>query len=110
MDDNELQAHEVIFVGRPETNSALAAWQAKIGLKYDAAVFSVEGKEHASENDALIWTAANPLDRKHMVLVMAGNSPLETVRLAGQPAPPEQFAVYRSGKEVSSGFTKTDSK
>ena len=110
VDDNELQAHEVIFVGRPETNSALAAWQAKIGLKYDAAVFSVEGKEHASENDALIWTAANPLDRKHMVLVMAGNSPLETVRLAGQPAPPEQFAVYKSGKEISSGFTKTESK
>lgn len=102
----ELRTHEVIFVGRPETNSALAAWQTKIGLKYDAGVFSVEGKEHASESEALMWVAANPMDRKHLVMVMAGNSPLETVRLAAQAPQSEQFVVYRAGKEVSSGFDK----
>jgi hypothetical protein len=104
--DAELRAHEVIFVGRPETNSALAAWQTKIGLKYDAAVFAAGGKEHASENDALLWAAANPLDRKHMVLVVAGNSPLETVRVAAQAPQPVQFVVYSAGKELESGFDR----
>jgi len=102
--DQDLQSHEVIFVGRPETNSALAAWQGKIGLKYDAAVFNVDGRNYASANDALMWASANPLDHKHMVLVMAGNSPLETVRLAAQPPQPEQFAVYSADQEVRSGF------
>jgi hypothetical protein len=46
------------------------------------------------------------MDRKHLVMVMAGNSPLETVRLAAQAPQSEQFVVYRAGKEVSSGFDK----
>ncbi|MGA8025715.1 MAG: C45 family autoproteolytic acyltransferase/hydrolase [Bryobacteraceae bacterium] len=104
VNDAELRDHEVIFVGRPETNSALAAWQARIGLKYDGAVFRVEGKDYASENDALVWVAANPLNNQHMVLVVAGNSPVETVRLAEQAPEPTQFVVYTAGKEVVSGF------
>ncbi len=103
---NDLKGNDVIFVGRPETNSALAAWQGKIGLKYDGAVFHVDSKDHASENEALAWAAANPEDRKHMVLVLAGNSPLETVRLASQRFQPEQYVVYNAGKDTSSGFEK----
>ena len=102
--DAELRDHEVIFVGRPETNSALAAWQKKLGLEYDGAVFTVAKEDHGSERDALVWAAANPLDQKHMVLVIAGNSPVETVRMAEQAPEPVQFVVYRAGKEVSSGF------
>ena len=30
--DEELRTHDVIFVGRPETNQALARWQTEIGL------------------------------------------------------------------------------
>ena len=32
----------------------------RIALDYDGGVFRVAGKDHASENEALIWTAANP--------------------------------------------------
>ena len=100
----DLSAHELIFVGRPETNSALAACQAKLKLNYAAAVFKVGDKEHASESDALLWASVNPFDNKHMVLVMAGNSPAETVSLAAQAPQPVQFVVYSAGKEVQSGF------
>src|SRR5713226_1365909 len=31
--DEELRSHDVIFVGRPETNSTLAAWKQRIGLE-----------------------------------------------------------------------------
>jgi len=70
----------VIFIGRPETDSALAAWSAKIGLDYQAGVFRLDGKTYASERNSLVFAAKNPLDAAHMVVVYAGNSPLETAR------------------------------
>ena len=76
-----LLAHkDVIFIGRPETDSALAAWSAKIGLDYQAGVFRLDGKTYASERNSLVFAAKNPLDAAHMVVVYAGNSPLETAR------------------------------
>jgi hypothetical protein len=102
--DADLKDREVIFIGRPETNSALAAWQDKLKLNYSRAVFRVGARDYGSEEDALIWAGANPLDRKHMVVVIAGNSPLETVRLADEAPGQTQYSVYRAGREVASGF------
>jgi hypothetical protein len=76
-----LLAHKnVIFIGRPETNSTLAEWREKIGLDYSAAVFKVDGKTYASERNSLVFASKNPLDPAHMTVVYAGNSPLETAR------------------------------
>ncbi|MBZ5607311.1 MAG: hypothetical protein LAP38_03565 [Acidobacteriia bacterium] len=83
----ELGAHDVIFVGRPETNSALAAWQEKIGLDSAGATFRVDGTTHASDTEALAFAATNPLDRRHMVLVLEGNNALSTVRLTKADLP-----------------------
>jgi hypothetical protein len=80
--DDLLQHRDVIFVGRPESNSALALWTARIGLDYSAAAFKIEGAVHAGEREALSLAAANPLDPSHMVLVLAGNDALRTVMLA----------------------------
>ena len=44
-------------------------------------MFRIAGQDHASETEALVFAAANPLDRRHMVLVLAGNSALQTVLL-----------------------------
>jgi hypothetical protein len=104
--DAELRDHDIVFIGRPETNSALDFWKAKIGLHYEFAVFRVDGKDHASEYEALAWAAPNPLDAKHMVLVLAGNSPLETVRISKQAPQPEQWVIYKEGKETLSGFAQ----
>ena len=80
---DELLAHkDVIFVGRPEANSALAAWAKQIDLDYQAGVFKIENKAHAGEREALGYAARNPQDPSHMVLVLAGNSALGTVKLA----------------------------
>jgi len=75
-----LSNKDVIFIGRPEDNSALAAWIDKIGLDYQGAAFKVDGKTYASERDALVYAAKNPVEAAHMVLIYAGNSPLETAR------------------------------
>jgi len=89
---------DVIFIGRPETNSALAAWRGDIGLDYQGAVFKVNGKAYSSERNALVYASKNPRDASHMVLVYAGNSPLETARALqgkGQVA----AIVLEDGKE-----------
>jgi len=80
--DEDLRQRDVIFVGRPEANSALAAWSERLGLDYSENVFRLDGDAHASERDALLFAAKNPLDQSHMVLVVAGNDALRTVKLA----------------------------
>jgi Phospholipase B len=102
--EQELRTHDVIFVGRPETNSALSAWKTQIGLDSDGGMFRVAGKEHASETEALAFAAPNPLERKHMVLVLAGNSALETVRMATTGLNRTEYSIFDSGAEKSSGF------
>jgi len=103
--DRELADHDVLFVGRPETNSALAAWAKPLALDYDGEVFNIAGKDHSSENDALVLAGTNPQNMKHMVLIAAGNSPLGTVlltRAGGFGA--SQYQLYDSGKPAESGF------
>jgi hypothetical protein len=103
--EKELADHDVLFIGRPETNSALAAWAKPLALDYDGAVFELSGRGHSSENDSLIFAATNPLDKKRMVLVAAGNSPLGTVLLTrGGGFGQAQYQVFNSGRPAESGF------
>ena len=103
---NSLLAHkDVIFVGRPETNSALAEWQGKIGLDYEGAVFKLDGKIYASERDSLVFAAKNPLDPAHMVAVYAGNSPLETARSVNAFSESAAYAL-RDGKTEEPGAAR----
>lgn len=103
---DDLAEHDVVFVGRPETNSALAVWAKQVKLAYDGGVFRVDGKDYASENDALVWTAANPRDRAHMVVIAAGNSPLSTVLASRGMLGEYQYQVLNAGQAVASGFEK----
>jgi hypothetical protein len=102
----DLRTHDVIFVGRPETNSALAASSDKLGLDSSGGLFRIAGLDHASETEALAFAAANPLDRHHMALVLAGNSPLQTVLLTKTDFSDAQYSIFDAGKEIASGFLK----
>ncbi len=104
--DADLRSHDVIFVGRPETNSALAAFNAGLGLDSSGALFHIAGQDHASENEALAFAAPNPLDPRHMVLVLAGNSALQTVLLTKLDSTDTQYAIFESGKQIAAGFMK----
>ena len=97
-----LRHHDVIFIGRPEANSALAAWADKIGLEYTGAVFQIDGAAHASEREALLLAAKNPLDAAHMVLVVAGNDALRTVKaFRAQASAP--YAIFEDGGPAAPG-------
>jgi hypothetical protein len=78
--DDMLRHRDVIFIGRPQANSALAAWAGRIGLDYPGAAFRIDGAVYASEREALLLAAKNPFDPAHMVLIVAGNSALRTER------------------------------
>jgi hypothetical protein len=109
VEDQDLRAHDVVFIGRPEANSALAAWSKNLGLDYDEGVFRINGDVHASERDALAFAGKNPLDPTHMVLVVAGNDALRTVKLAAGIAEWKsgEYLLVDSGKEPVAGFVKS---
>jgi Phospholipase B len=102
--DEELRTRDIVFVGRPESNSALAAWQDKIGFKSSGGLFDIAGQAHASETEGVVFASANPGDRHHMVLVVAGNSALETVLLSKTRWNETQYAIFDSAREITSGF------
>jgi len=101
--DDLLRHRDVVFVGRPEANSALAAWAAKLGLDSAGAGFKIDGSVHASEREALVFAARNPLDPSHMVLTVAGNDALRTVKASRAEAPAE-YLLLDDGNPPRSGF------
>ncbi len=102
--DELLRHRDVIFIGRPEANSALAAWAGRIGLDYPGAAFRIDSAIHASERKALLLAARNPFDPAHMVLVVAGNSALRTVKAWNAGLTQTEYLVLDDGKPPRSGF------
>ena len=101
--DELLRHRDVIFVGRPEANSALARWSQPIRLDYPGASWRDQQGRHSSERNALLMSAANPLDPARMVLVVAGNDALRTVKLAKSiedQAGLFDYSVFEDGRRV----------
>jgi len=105
-----LRHRDVVFVGRPEANSALALWAGKLQLDYEGAAFKIDGKIHAGEREALILAAENPLDAAHMVLVVAGNDALSTVKAQSAQLPADEYVIFRTGGELTKGFIAQSSR
>ena len=99
--DDMLAHRDVIFVGRPASNSALAEWAGKIGLRYDGEVLQMNGETFASERNALVMAANNPLDAAHMVLIYAGNDPWHTVQALNVEGSPAAYTVLEDGKPLT---------
>jgi len=102
--DDLLRHRNVVFIGRPESNSALARWSKELGLDYAGAAFSIDGKVHSSEREALILAAKNPLDAVYMVLVVAGNDALSTVKAQKEDLSADEYLIIKDGGEVVKGF------
>jgi hypothetical protein len=75
-----------------------------LGLRFDGASFEMGGKTYAYERDGLAYARVHPEAKKEMILVLAGNSAVETVRLAGIDPESRVWEVTRAGKPVASGF------
>jgi hypothetical protein len=77
-------------------------------LNYPGGAFTIDGKVHASEREGLIFTAKNPLDATHMVLVSAGNDALSTVKTQKLDFSPDQYVIFRDGGEPVRGFVRNE--
>lgn len=102
--DELLRHRDVVFVGRPESNSALAFWSDRLCLDYQQAAFRINNEWHVSEREALILAASNPLDAAHMVLVVAGNNALSTVKTQGAELTANEYMIFRDGQSSLKGF------
>ncbi len=102
--DDLLRNHEVVFVGRPESNSALARWSERLGLDYQGAAFKINEKVHASEREGLILAARNPVNATRMVLVVAGNDALSTVKAQKADLSADEYVIFRDGDQPIQGF------
>ena len=107
--EEDLHGRDVIFVGRPEANSALAAFALRAGLDYESGDFHIAGKVYASERQALLFSASNPVDASHMILIVAGNDALHTVKLAlgNEKWNAAEYVVFDDGKPRHPGFLKS---
>jgi hypothetical protein len=106
--EQEMKTHDVVFVGRPETNSAVAAWKQGLGLEYEGAEFRAKGMRYGRGTDALVLAAPNPRDPAHAVILIAGNSALETVRVSeAMPFDRAEYAVWKEGRRADSGFLRS---
>jgi hypothetical protein len=106
VNDDLLRNHEVIFIGRPESNSALARWSEKLGLNYHGAAFKIDGNVYASEREGLILAARNPFDGTRMVLVVAGNDALSTVKAQKADLSADEYLILRDGDQSRKGFMR----
>jgi hypothetical protein len=107
--DDLLCHRDVVFVGRPEANSALALWSGRLGLGYEAAAFKINGELHASEREGLVLAAKNPLDTAHMVLIVAGNDALSTVKSQKADLPADEYVIVGGGDKPIKGFMQHNS-
>ncbi len=107
--DELLRHRDVVFVGRPEANSALALWSGKLRLDYQGADFKLDGEAHADEREALILAATNPLDAAHMVLIMAGNDALSTVKAEGADLSSNEYVILNNSGHNGGFLTRTAS-
>jgi hypothetical protein len=58
--DALLRDRDVVFIGRPEANSALAAWAPKLSIAFEGASFKIDGDVHASERETLPTWCSSP--------------------------------------------------
>jgi len=73
-------------------------------LEYHGAAFKVNGRAHASEREGLILAAQNPLNAARMVLVVAGNDALSTVKAQKADLSADEYVVFRDGDQPMKGF------
>lgn len=76
-------------------------------MNYTGASFREGTKVYAAEREALLMAAQNPLDPAHMVLVLAGNDALRTVKMARslrREEDPVEYTVLNDGHKTKSGF------
>ncbi len=77
----DLKGHHLLLIGRPDSNSLVARFRETLPVTFGPRSFEVRGDTYAHADSAVIAAAANPLDRRYAVVVIAGLSAAATLRV-----------------------------
>jgi hypothetical protein len=80
--DEDARAHHLLLIGRPDTNSVVARFREALPVGFGSRSFAAGEDAYAHADSAVIAAAENPANRRYSLVVMAGNGPAATLRVA----------------------------
>jgi hypothetical protein len=80
--DEDLKAHHVLLIGRPDSNTLVERFRAALPVHFGSRSFVVGKETYAHEDSAVIAAAANPLNPRYSLTVVAGLGAAATLRAA----------------------------
>ncbi len=78
--DEELHAHHLLLIGRPDTNRILERFHDAFPVTFGWRSFTVRGETYAHAGSAVLAAAANPLNPRYSAVILAGLSAEATTR------------------------------
>jgi hypothetical protein len=70
--DEEMKAHHLLLIGRPDSNRCVERVRNELPVTFGQRSFIVRGGTYGHPNSAVVAAAANPLNRRYSVVVLAG--------------------------------------
>ncbi len=80
--EDDLTANHVLLIGRPDSNALAQRWQGKLPIAFGPRSFVVGGKTYAHPESAVMAAFANPLNRRHSCVIIAGLGGASTLEAA----------------------------
>jgi hypothetical protein len=80
--EQEVKSHHLILVGRPDCNALVERFRAALPVRFGSRSFVVRHDAYAHADSAVVAAAANPLNPRYAVTVVAGLSSEATLRAA----------------------------
>jgi hypothetical protein len=78
----ELESHHLLLIGRPSCNSLVDRFRGALPVTFGPCSFEARGAAYAHPESAVIAAAANPLNPRYSLVVIAGLGSLATMRTA----------------------------
>jgi hypothetical protein len=78
----DLKGHHLLLIGRPDCNAVVERFRNALPVRFGSRSFTVRGDAYAHMNTAVVAAAANPLNPRYSVTVVAGLSAAATLRAA----------------------------
>src|SRR5262249_44993208 len=78
--EQDLKNHHLLLIGRPDSNSLVEKFRAKLPVQFGSRSFNARGDCYAHAGSAVIAAAENPVNNRYSVVVIAGLSATATER------------------------------
>jgi hypothetical protein len=82
--DADLKSHHVFLIGRPDSNLLIERFRKHLPITFGARSFVAAGKTYAHAGSAIVVAAANPLNVRYSLVVLAGLSAESTLAAPAQ--------------------------